>query len=128
MEILPESTSNNYAVGILIEVEPLDHMKLEDLGLTTCSHDHFPSSREFSSVDEPEPQPLPNLLFLDVNPGGKKGTTHPSTHIVQEFLKKRKKFFTDLGYDVMINPDGIARLYLMRRSLKVLRKFPLDDS
>ncbi|GJS77661.1 hypothetical protein Tco_0727542 [Tanacetum coccineum] len=54
-------------IGIPMEVQPLDHTKLEDLGLNTCSHDLFPSSREFTSVDEPEPQPLPNLPFLDVN-------------------------------------------------------------
>ncbi|GJT16144.1 hypothetical protein Tco_0874850 [Tanacetum coccineum] len=64
-------------VGIPIEVEPLDHTKLEDLGLNTCSHDLFPSSREFPSVDEPEPQHLPNLLFLNVNLGGKRGTNPP---------------------------------------------------
>ncbi|GKB20034.1 hypothetical protein Tco_0853957 [Tanacetum coccineum] len=64
-------------IGILMEVEPLDHMKLEDLGLNTCSHDFFPSSREFPSVDELEPQPLPNLPFLDVNIGDKRGTDPP---------------------------------------------------
>nr|GEZ14902.1 ribonuclease H-like domain-containing protein [Tanacetum cinerariifolium] len=42
-------------IGILMEVEPLDHKKLEDLGLNTCSHDLFLSSREIPSVDEPEP-------------------------------------------------------------------------
>ncbi|GKB82205.1 hypothetical protein Tco_0949100 [Tanacetum coccineum] len=44
-------------IGILMEVEPLDYMKLEDLGLNTYSHDLFPTSREFPSVDEPKPQP-----------------------------------------------------------------------
>ncbi|GKB13271.1 hypothetical protein Tco_0847194 [Tanacetum coccineum] len=42
-------------IGIPMEVEPLDHTKLEDLGLNTCSHDIFLSSREISSVDESEP-------------------------------------------------------------------------
>ncbi|GJZ33170.1 hypothetical protein Tco_0578606 [Tanacetum coccineum] len=42
-------------IRIPIEVEPLDHMKLEALGLNTCSHDLFPSSKEFPSVDELEP-------------------------------------------------------------------------
>ncbi|GKA21186.1 hypothetical protein Tco_0701175 [Tanacetum coccineum] len=43
---------------------------------------------------------------------------------MEEFLKKRKKFFfTDPRDGVRINPDGVARLYLMRRSLEVLRKF-----
>ncbi|GJZ17458.1 hypothetical protein Tco_0553581 [Tanacetum coccineum] len=60
-----------------MEVEPLDHIKLEDLGLNTCSHDLFPSSREFPSVDELEPQPLPNLPFLDINLGDKRGTDPP---------------------------------------------------
>ncbi|GJY43842.1 hypothetical protein Tco_0432055 [Tanacetum coccineum] len=64
-------------IGILMEVEPLDHMKLEDLGLNTCSHDLFLISRGFPSVDEPEPQPLPNLPFLDVNLGDKRGTDPP---------------------------------------------------
>ncbi|GJY19460.1 hypothetical protein Tco_0390951 [Tanacetum coccineum] len=86
-------------IGIPMEVEPLDHMKLEDLGLNTCSHDLFPSSKEFPSIDEPEPQPLPNLPFLDVNLGDKRGTYPP------------------------INPYTRFGLYLMRRSLEVLRKF-----
>nr|GEY24177.1 ribonuclease H-like domain-containing protein [Tanacetum cinerariifolium] len=47
-------------IGIPMEVEPLDHMKLEDLGLNTCSRDLFLSSREIPSVDEPEPQLIPN--------------------------------------------------------------------
>ncbi|GKC92484.1 hypothetical protein Tco_1157926 [Tanacetum coccineum] len=42
-------------IGIPMEVEPLDHTKLEDLGLNTCSYDIFLSYREISSVDEPEP-------------------------------------------------------------------------
>nr|GEV21334.1 hypothetical protein [Tanacetum cinerariifolium] len=52
-------------------------MKLENLGLNTCSHDLFPCSREFPSVDEPEPQPLPNLPFLDINLGRKRGNDPP---------------------------------------------------
>ncbi|GKB21022.1 hypothetical protein Tco_0854945, partial [Tanacetum coccineum] len=64
-------------IGIPIKVEPLDHTKLEDLGLNSCSHDLFPSSREFHSVDKLELQPLPNLPFLDVNLGGKRGNDPP---------------------------------------------------
>ncbi|GKD77491.1 hypothetical protein Tco_1340112 [Tanacetum coccineum] len=48
-------------IGIPIEVEPLDHMKLEDLGLNTNTHDLFLSSKGFPSVDEPEPHLLPNF-------------------------------------------------------------------
>ncbi|GJX43617.1 hypothetical protein Tco_0260293 [Tanacetum coccineum] len=51
------------------------------LCFTVCgdgvSHDLFPSFGEFPSVDELEPQPLPNLPFLDVNLGDKRGTDPP---------------------------------------------------
>ncbi|GJT05007.1 hypothetical protein Tco_0839469 [Tanacetum coccineum] len=50
-------------IGISMEVEALDHTKLEDLGLNTCSHDIFLSSREIPSVDESEPQLRPNLML-----------------------------------------------------------------
>nr|GEV08047.1 retrovirus-related Pol polyprotein from transposon TNT 1-94 [Tanacetum cinerariifolium] len=52
-------------IGIPIEVEPLDHTKLDDLGVNTCSHNLFLSSREAPSVDESEPRPLPNFLSLE---------------------------------------------------------------
>ncbi|GKA56860.1 zinc finger, CCHC-type containing protein, partial [Tanacetum coccineum] len=38
-------------------------------------------------------------------------------------FEEKKNFFTDPGDGVRINHDGVARLYLMRRSLKILRKF-----
>ncbi|GJS85933.1 hypothetical protein Tco_0752474 [Tanacetum coccineum] len=60
-------------IGIPMEVEPLNHIKLEDLGLNTSTRNLFLSSRGFPSVDEPEPQPLPNLPFLYINLGDKRG-------------------------------------------------------
>ncbi|GJW74305.1 hypothetical protein Tco_0133675 [Tanacetum coccineum] len=42
-------------LGTPIEEEPLDHMKLEDVGLT--NYNISLSSREVPSFDEPEPQP-----------------------------------------------------------------------
>ncbi|GJY53315.1 retrotransposon protein, putative, ty1-copia subclass [Tanacetum coccineum] len=81
-----------------MEVEPLDHMKLEDLDLNTSTHDLFLSSRGFPSVDEPEPQPLSNLPFLDVNLGDKRGTNPPIN-----------QYSLDPGDGVKINPDGVAR-------------------
>ncbi|GJY55283.1 hypothetical protein Tco_0454398 [Tanacetum coccineum] len=60
-----------------MEVEPLDHTKVEDLGLITCSQDLFLSSREIPSIDEPEPELLPNFSPLDVNLGDKRGTDPP---------------------------------------------------
>ncbi|GKB71540.1 hypothetical protein Tco_0932952 [Tanacetum coccineum] len=64
-------------IGIPMEVEPLDHMKLEDLGFNTCNHDAPLSSKGFPSVDELEPQLLPNFSPLDVNLGDKRGTDPP---------------------------------------------------
>ncbi|GKA97956.1 hypothetical protein Tco_0825850 [Tanacetum coccineum] len=63
--------------GIPIEVEPLDHTKLEDLCLNTYRYDISLSSREFSSVDEPEPQYLPNFPSLGVNLGDKRSPEPP---------------------------------------------------
>ncbi|GJX90494.1 hypothetical protein Tco_0343820 [Tanacetum coccineum] len=71
------------------------------------------------------------MAWFDDEPiGDKRGTDppinpySPGSFRMKEFLKKRKKFFfTDPGDGVRINPDGVARLYLMRRSLEVLRKF-----
>ncbi|GJR35116.1 hypothetical protein Tco_1210800 [Tanacetum coccineum] len=42
-------------IGIPMEVETLDHMKLEDLSLDTSTHELFLSSKGFPSVDELEP-------------------------------------------------------------------------
>ncbi|GJU59325.1 hypothetical protein Tco_1237091, partial [Tanacetum coccineum] len=64
-------------MGIPMEVEPLDHMKLEDLSLDTSTHDLFLSSKGFHGVDEPEPQRLPKFSPLDVNLGVKRGTKSP---------------------------------------------------
>ncbi|GJY68595.1 hypothetical protein Tco_0471577 [Tanacetum coccineum] len=61
-----------------MEVEPFDQTQLEDLGLNTCSHDLSLSSWKVPSVDEPEPQTLPNFPSIDVNPGDKRGTDPPS--------------------------------------------------
>ncbi|GJX96746.1 hypothetical protein Tco_0352544 [Tanacetum coccineum] len=77
-------------IGIPMEVERLDHTRLEDLGLNTCSHDLFLNSREIPSVDEPEPHLLPTFSPLGVNLGEKRGTDHPSTHIVWVIFDEKK--------------------------------------
>nr|GEV06674.1 zinc finger, CCHC-type [Tanacetum cinerariifolium] len=64
-------------IRISMEVEPIHHTKLEDLGLNTCSHDIFLSYREIPSVDESKPQLLPNFSPLDVYIGDKRGTDPP---------------------------------------------------
>ncbi|GJV00994.1 hypothetical protein Tco_1330264 [Tanacetum coccineum] len=55
-------------LGTPMEVEPLDHTKLEDVGLDTCNHDIPLSFREVPSFNglKPQPQPLPNYPSLDV--------------------------------------------------------------
>ncbi|GKB36307.1 hypothetical protein Tco_0881249 [Tanacetum coccineum] len=76
----PEEVEEN--VGIPMEVEPLDHIKLEDLGLITFSQDIFLKSREIPSVDELELQRLPNFSPSDVNLGDNRGTDPPIVQIV----------------------------------------------
>ncbi|GJW28413.1 hypothetical protein Tco_0045288 [Tanacetum coccineum] len=99
-----------------MEVKPLDHTKLEDLGLNTCSHDLFPSSREFPSVDEPEPQPLPNPPFLDVNLRGKRGTNPPINpySLVRgdgvAGMKRRRHDLSGDGVRNLVTASGRGRL------------------
>ncbi|GKF00457.1 hypothetical protein Tco_0023807 [Tanacetum coccineum] len=62
-----------------MEVEPLEEIQLEDLGLNTCNHDIPLSSREVPIFDEPEPQPqpLPNCPSLDASLGNERGPEPP---------------------------------------------------
>ncbi|GJW87594.1 hypothetical protein Tco_0162934 [Tanacetum coccineum] len=116
-------------IGIPMEVEPLDHMKLEDLGLNTNTNYLFLSSKGFLSVDEPEPQLLPNFSPLDVNLGDKRGTDPPiNLYSPGNFRMKeitngnlRAGIFEEKKKNLLYRPW--RRLYLMRRSLEVLRKF-----
>ncbi|GJV15279.1 hypothetical protein Tco_1360602 [Tanacetum coccineum] len=66
-------------LGIPVEVEPLDETQLDDLGLNTYNHDIPLSNREVPSFDESEPQPnpLPNCLSLDVSLGEERGPEPP---------------------------------------------------
>ena len=60
-----------------MEVEPLNQTQLEDIGLNACSHNLTLSSREFPSVDEPEPKSSHNFPSLDIHLGDKRGTDPP---------------------------------------------------
>ncbi|GJX06742.1 hypothetical protein Tco_0194674 [Tanacetum coccineum] len=78
-------------LGTSMEVEPLDHIKLEDVGLDTCNHDIPISSREVPSFDElePQPQPLPNCLSLDISLGEERSSEPPiKTHSPDSFRMK----------------------------------------
>ncbi|GKD38111.1 hypothetical protein Tco_1258318 [Tanacetum coccineum] len=83
-------------IGIPMEVEPLDHTKLEDLGLNTCRHDLFLNSMEIPSVDKPEPQLLPNFSPLNVNLGDKRGPESPiKPHSPNSFRMKEVDHLTN---------------------------------
>ncbi|GJS49515.1 hypothetical protein Tco_0599636 [Tanacetum coccineum] len=60
----------------LIEVEPLNETKLEEVGLN-CNHKTPFSSREVPSFDGPEPRPLLNSPSLDVSQGDVIGPEPP---------------------------------------------------
>ncbi|GJY98950.1 hypothetical protein Tco_0516380 [Tanacetum coccineum] len=77
LDMMEDKVDNPSPQRIPMEVEPLDHMKLEDLGLNTSTRDLFLSSRGFPSVDESKPQLLPKFSPLDVNLGDKRGTDPP---------------------------------------------------
>ncbi|GJY33469.1 hypothetical protein Tco_0417938 [Tanacetum coccineum] len=78
-------------LGTPIEVEPLDETQLEDLGLNTYNHDIPLSNREVPSFYDPEPQPnpLPNCLSLDVSLGEERGPEPPiKPHSLDSFRMK----------------------------------------
>ncbi|GJZ13965.1 hypothetical protein Tco_0549195 [Tanacetum coccineum] len=62
-------------LGTPMKEEPLDQTKLEDAGLT--NHNISLSSREVPSVDELEPQLLPNCPSLDVSLEDERGPEPP---------------------------------------------------
>ncbi|GKC43693.1 hypothetical protein Tco_1061415, partial [Tanacetum coccineum] len=63
-------------LGTLIEVEPLNETKLEEIGLN-CNHNTPFNYREVPSFDRPEPQPLLNNPSLDVSLGDVMGPEPP---------------------------------------------------
>ncbi|GKF01531.1 hypothetical protein Tco_0028454, partial [Tanacetum coccineum] len=69
----------------------MDKTQLEDLCLNTCNHDIPLSNREVPSFDESEPQPnpLPNCLSLDVSLGEERGPEPPiKPHSLDSFRMK----------------------------------------
>ncbi|GJZ23799.1 putative ribonuclease H-like domain-containing protein [Tanacetum coccineum] len=114
-------------LGTPIEVEPLNETKLEEVGLN-CNHNTPLSSREIPIFDEPEPQPqpLPNCPSLDASLGNERG---PEPPIKPPSLDSfRMKEVDHLTIHTPPSPHVASfhhkdMLYLMRRSLEVLRKF-----
>ncbi|GKB25846.1 hypothetical protein Tco_0865247 [Tanacetum coccineum] len=62
-----------------MEVEPLNEIQLEDLGLNICNHDIPLSSRRLPSFYKPEPQPQPlhSCPYSDVGIGEERGPEPP---------------------------------------------------
>ncbi|GKC48287.1 hypothetical protein Tco_1066009 [Tanacetum coccineum] len=64
--LVTNPTEVEETIRIPMEVEPLDEIQLEDLGLNTCNPDIPLSSRE---VPEPQPNPSTNCPSLNVSLG-----------------------------------------------------------
>jgi hypothetical protein len=79
----------NETIGNPIQVEPLKQTQLEEIGLNTCSHNLSLSSREFSSVNDPEPQPLLNFPSLDLYIRNKKSPDRPINPYSQGSFKMK---------------------------------------
>nr|GEV47538.1 hypothetical protein [Tanacetum cinerariifolium] len=111
-----------------MEVEPLNGTQLEDLGLNSCNNNIPFSSREVPILDEPEPQPEPlsNCPPLDASLGNERGLKPPiKPHSPDSFRMKVVETLTvhtpPLHHVASFHPKDM--LYLIRRSLKVLKKF-----
>ncbi|GJZ82788.1 hypothetical protein Tco_0647961 [Tanacetum coccineum] len=112
-----------------MEVEPLDQTKLEDVSLN--NHSIPTSYMEVPIFEEPEPQPQP-LDDPKKHYGFKPGLLGQSGSLGVDFsdLEVIENDFLE-GLNLPMEPKELEnvrlnlnqRLYLMRRSLEVLRKF-----
>ncbi|GKA65935.1 hypothetical protein Tco_0765642 [Tanacetum coccineum] len=104
-------------LGTHVEVEPLDETQLKDLGLNTCNHDIPLSNMEVPSFDklEPQPNPLPNFLSLDVSLGEERGPKPPiKPHSPDRFRMKEgleSKEVSPLGKELSLfdRPNEVER-------------------
>ncbi|GKB64266.1 hypothetical protein Tco_0920452 [Tanacetum coccineum] len=89
----PETHSKDLeeTLGTPMEVEPLDHTKLKDVGVDTFNHDIPLSSREVPIFNEPEPQPqpLPSCPSLDECLGEERGYDPPTKPHSPDSLKMK---------------------------------------
>nr|GEV65599.1 hypothetical protein [Tanacetum cinerariifolium]GEW28193.1 hypothetical protein [Tanacetum cinerariifolium] len=121
LNTIEDKVDNPSPQRIPMEVEPLDHTKLEDLGLNTCNHDIPLSFKEIPSVDEPEPQPLPNLSPLDVNLGDKRGTDPPiNPYSPSSFrMKMQSMKYNEVWELVDLPPNGktVGHKWLFKKKI-----------
>nr|GEV76468.1 reverse transcriptase domain-containing protein [Tanacetum cinerariifolium] len=85
-------------LGTPIEVEPLNKIKLEEVGLN-CNHNTPFSSREVPSFDGPEPQPLLNSPSLDVSLGDVIGPEPPIKPHSLDSSRMKEMFDDDWGLE-----------------------------
>ncbi|GJW64123.1 hypothetical protein Tco_0116007 [Tanacetum coccineum] len=109
-------------LGTLIEVEPLNKTKLEEVGLN-CNHNTPLSSREVPSFNGPEPQPLFNSPSLDVGDAqltGPEVIQETTEKIIQikkriQAARERQKSYADrrlgtLAYQLEL-PEQLSRVH-----------------
>ncbi|GKE43911.1 hypothetical protein Tco_1471195 [Tanacetum coccineum] len=85
----------DYTLGTSIEVEPLNEIKLEEVGLNCNINTPF-SSREVPSFDGPEPQPLLKSPSLDVSLGDVIGHEPPiKPYSLDSSRMKAEDYLTD---------------------------------
>jgi hypothetical protein len=114
-------------LGIPMEVEPLDQAPLEDIGLNTCSDNLTPSSREFPSVDEPEPQSLHTFPSLDIFLGDKRGTDPPiNQYYPGSFRMKEAIHSPPSPHEAYFHPKGVYRYFHPHLILSVGKTSPIS--
>ncbi|GJU38486.1 hypothetical protein Tco_1191443 [Tanacetum coccineum] len=85
-------------LGTLIKVEPLNEIKLEEVGLNS-NHDTPFSSREVPSFDGPEPYPLLNSPSLNVSLGDVIGFEPPIKPYSLDSSRIKEMFDGDWGLE-----------------------------
>jgi hypothetical protein len=114
-------------LGIPMEVEPLDQAPLEDIGLNTYSDNLTLSSREFPSVDEPEPQSLHNFPSLYIFLGDKRGTEPPINHYYPGSFRMKEAIHSPPSPHVAyFNPKGVYRYFHPHLILSVGKTSPIS--
>ena len=114
-------------LGIPMEVEPLEQAPLEDIGLNTCNDNLTLSSREFPSVDEPEPQLLHNFSSLDLHLGDKRGADPPiNQYYPGSFRMKEAIHSPPSPHVAYLHPKGVYRYFHPHLILSVGKTSPIS--
>ena len=114
-------------LGIPMELEPLDQAPLDDIGLNTCNDNLNLSSREFPSVDEPEPQPLHNFSSLELHLGDKRGTDPPINQYYPGSFRMKEAIHSPPSPHVAYShPKGVYRYFHPHLILSVGKPSPIS--